>query len=84
MNARSSEGNIRGWIICPSDNVYIYIHMYSGDKTFLNGPSIGYFFFCFTDKRWLDPLVSFIRLSKGYYHCDHWSVSSHSLLKLPH
>ena len=37
----------------------------------------------FTDKRRPDVLVSFIRLSKGYYHCDHLSSSRHRLLNLP-
>jgi hypothetical protein len=44
---------------------------------------IGCFFSCLTDKRRPDALVSFIRLSTGYHHCDRLSSSRRGLLNLP-
>jgi len=43
---------------------------------------IGCFFPYLTDKRRPDALVSFIRLSKGYYHSDRLSCCSSRLFKL--
>jgi hypothetical protein len=42
-----------------------------------------FFFSYLTDKRRFHALVCFIRLSKGYYHCDLLSISRHRLLNLP-
>jgi hypothetical protein len=45
--------------------------------------NVGCSFSKLTDKRQPDSVVSFTRLSKGYYHCDPLFSSRHRLLNLP-